>query len=204
MVKADGETRAHYVPRGADITVLEPADDPRKDPVGTLRQEPPGVSLWQCIHRPAYGTLWLCVHSTAKGNLEAVLDHVDVVGMPVIGVVPGTPAAEAQTPLMPWEPGPRPTRLPKLEDDAPSFKVGDWVRNKQTRNLLKVTEPVSNWLPEYYELAQPNLVEQDPDRPPGNYRIVPNPPLSEYSQHLRHTLGPVKGCDLCHADEVQP
>lgn len=71
--------------------------DPSTDPVGTVRREEHegGYSIWQ-RHQPdaTRGNEWTCVWSTARGNIECTAPHPAVADFPVIGAVPGTPAAE--------------------------------------------------------------------------------------------------------------
>jgi hypothetical protein len=89
VAAGDGKFSA---PPGATVEVLEPADDPSNDPVWTVRTvEPPpypgvdsnivikfGQDHWMYPYRNGYGRL----------------DWADVNSSRVIGVVPGTPAAE--------------------------------------------------------------------------------------------------------------
>lgn len=64
----------------------ERADDPSADPVGTVRQSP-------------RGTVAIRDHANDWVSLKAVVFlGSDVVDWPVIGAVPGTPAAEAEKP----------------------------------------------------------------------------------------------------------
>jgi hypothetical protein len=87
-------------PREATVEVLEPADDPSKDLLGTVRREDheAGHSVWQCVIVPTNHNWrrWECVWSTAPGNIGSFLSHETVAasGFPVVGTVPGTPAAD--------------------------------------------------------------------------------------------------------------
>jgi hypothetical protein len=108
--EAVGKDGTVTYPADAVVEVVEPADDPSQSPIGEVRREdhdkpgdPPGFSLWQKVVMPTIGAhpgterqRWLCVLSSAPGNRGEYLDDDDVVGTPVIGAVPGTPAAEAQ------------------------------------------------------------------------------------------------------------
>lgn len=72
--------------------------DPATDPIGTVRREDyaVGYSVWLRFSPSAsIGNEWTCVHSTDWRHVESTLPHVDVAAFPVIGVVPGTPAADA-------------------------------------------------------------------------------------------------------------
>jgi hypothetical protein len=87
------------IPFTASVEVLERADDPSKDLVGTLRREDHGErghSIWQRIEDMDGDAQWWCTFSTATGNRWQRLDSVAVRGFPVIGSVAGTPAAEAE------------------------------------------------------------------------------------------------------------
>jgi len=102
---ADGLGPIHVqIPVWATVEVLERADDPGRDLEGVIRQEEhlsetetvPGISLWQATFTRDHRLRWLCTYSTARGNRGEYLDHEDVVGMPIIGAAPGTPAWEAE------------------------------------------------------------------------------------------------------------
>lgn len=103
VAEDDGKSRSFKVPF-CTVEVLERSDDPSKDPAGTVRREehgdfindPPGFSVWQATVDRGGRWRWLCTYSTARGNRGEYLDHEDVVGMPIIGSAPGTPAAEAE------------------------------------------------------------------------------------------------------------
>ena len=88
----------HSVPPDATVELIEPADDPK---VGELRREDHdnGHSIWQWFQDRHNTLYWLCVSSTAPGNRGEQLGAAESArGWPVIGVVPGTPAAEPQVP----------------------------------------------------------------------------------------------------------
>lgn len=84
----------------AAIELLERADDPSRDEIGTVRREDydAGHSIWQCVAHPTDPgeTAWFCAYTTDPGNCGRRMDHADLCDVPVIGAVPGTPAAEAQ------------------------------------------------------------------------------------------------------------
>lgn len=78
--------------------------DPSTDPVGTVRREDHegGYSIWIRVGRSmfeGYGSnavvfvkpAWRCVYSTVNGNSGATF--AEIPDFPVIGAVPGTPAA---------------------------------------------------------------------------------------------------------------
>lgn len=95
-VLKDGHPALITLADGATVEVLERADDPFKNPEGAIRREnhDGGFSLWQSTLTAQLRSRWLCTYSTAYGNRGEYLDHEDVVGMPVVGAAPGTPAAE--------------------------------------------------------------------------------------------------------------
>lgn len=80
---------------GATVEVLVRAEDPK---VGEIRREDHdgGYSLWQSVEGPEGQGLWLCTFSTAFGNRGETLLWQQVADLPVIGSVPGTPAADAE------------------------------------------------------------------------------------------------------------
>jgi hypothetical protein len=94
----------HYVGKSiADedyvaVEVLEPADDPSKDPVGTLRREEKGggFAVYVKAGSPAGGT-WVLIHTSEPGVLADRFPDGFVAGFPVVGSVPGTPAAEDES-----------------------------------------------------------------------------------------------------------
>lgn len=94
--EAVGKDGTVTYPADATVELLEPTDDPSKDPVGALRREDvtgePHFNIWQRVANPMR---WLCTHSTATGMVGEVLQSDQVTGFEVIGSVPGTPAAEA-------------------------------------------------------------------------------------------------------------
>jgi len=101
---ADGLGPIHVqIPAWARVDVVERADDPSQDEIGTVRREEHredgGHSAWQHIQfqlsDTKAGSHWVCTHSDHFGNLGESLTHAQVRGMPVVGAAPGTPAAEA-------------------------------------------------------------------------------------------------------------
>lgn len=102
--QVEGEESVVVVPACASVEVLERADDPSQDEVGTVRREEHredgGQSVWQHVQfqlsATKAGSHWVCTHSDHFGNLGESLTHDQVRDMPVIGAAPGTPAAEAQ------------------------------------------------------------------------------------------------------------
>lgn len=86
----DGE-RVHWA---AHLThAVEPVDDPSKDLAGTVRRGPDGRS-WVKIGGREDDTLGWDWITPVDDSADA---SADVAKFPVIGAVPGTPAAEAQT-----------------------------------------------------------------------------------------------------------
>lgn len=79
---------------GITVEVLEPADDPSKDPVGTFRREDheDGYSIWQKIEDSLGRIYWWCTFSTVEGNKMTRVDDPDLVDTRVIGALPGSPA----------------------------------------------------------------------------------------------------------------
>jgi hypothetical protein len=92
-VNADGSIdylgAGHHLPKGATVELIERADDPSKDPVGTVRRDPREGNTYI---RSDYNDLYPWI---SFGPMTGVQHH-RVVGWEVIGAVPGTPAAEAQ------------------------------------------------------------------------------------------------------------
>jgi hypothetical protein len=105
---ADGS----ILPRGrlvenVSVEVLEPADDPSEDLNGTIRRNPVTSQVVVAVQMPVAGDeRWRSV----SGNYYLTDD--EVVGWPVTGTVPGTPAADQR-------PGPRPMEIP----------LPEWERN---------------------------------------------------------------------------
>jgi hypothetical protein len=81
----DGTTAS--VPNTATVEVIRPADDPSKDPVGTVRTWHDGPYVRSDLD-PRYP--WIPLHRDGGNH------HRDMIGREIIGAVPGTPAAEAQ------------------------------------------------------------------------------------------------------------
>lgn len=82
------------VPKSARVEILERADDPARDPIGTVREE---LDRSATYVRTAQG--WMTVHDPRHTGIGGVFAYDDSVSRaPIIGVVPGTPAADAQTP----------------------------------------------------------------------------------------------------------
>ncbi len=87
VVKVPDDTNTRVTLRSATVEVLERADDPSKDEVGTVRRSPDGkvVAKGSRINFP-----WANL-SAPKGD-DSYHSNA-VAGWPVIGAVPGTPAA---------------------------------------------------------------------------------------------------------------
>jgi hypothetical protein len=90
----------YNVPKEAVIKVLERADDPK---VGELRREDHddsdgaagGRSIWQVQEDHDGERFWCCVYSTAPGNRDVRFKLDTMLDLPVVGYVPGSPAAYA-------------------------------------------------------------------------------------------------------------
>lgn len=81
----------------ATVELIQAADDPSKDPVGTVRENKGSYEGTYALLPTVDGKeTWL--HTTVGFRV----DHKDSTLGPVVGVVPGTPAAEAQDPREPW------------------------------------------------------------------------------------------------------
>lgn len=97
--QADGTTAA--VPASATVELIELADDPSKDPIGTVRHErhddDSGHSIWLCTQDRHGRRGWFCVYSTAVGNQGGRMDDDEVAGLPVVDALLGTPAAEPES-----------------------------------------------------------------------------------------------------------
>lgn len=75
--------------RNRNVELIEPADDPSKDPIGTVRQR--GEDVYT---RSDYNENYPWVgFDEYSGN-----EHESMRNSEIIGAVPGTPAAEAQKP----------------------------------------------------------------------------------------------------------
>lgn len=123
VLDGDGDECEITAPLSATVEVLERADDPSKNEIGTVRREQhaddktgESYSVWQHtqyqLSETATRSHWLCTHSTHHGNLGEALTHDQVRGMPVIGAAPGTPAAEARDKANACEPARMSVRVP--------------------------------------------------------------------------------------------
>lgn len=87
-------TRAIDMCRAAWLASM---DDPSKSPVGEVRRNPQGSYVSIRVDRitadEGYTYPWLAVYSNGTTGGDS---HDTVRGWPVIGAVPGTPAADAQ------------------------------------------------------------------------------------------------------------
>lgn len=86
VVEDDGETRSFRVPF-CTVEVLERADDPSQDLTGLVREYKAGVPA------VCYGRDYWVYFGTGSGAGYGVAKDREVIGCPVIGSVPGTPAA---------------------------------------------------------------------------------------------------------------
>jgi len=108
---------------GVEVEVLTPADDPSKDPVGTLRQQPHNITPYVKLGPNRWQ------HFT--GGADNYDDNF-LRGYPVVGAVPGTPAAKAQAPVKPQVVqygDPEPDRSKKFKEPDGyiwSFFSGQW------------------------------------------------------------------------------
>lgn len=81
-----------------EFEVLERADDPTQDPIWTVREVEPKPPAAMSNTVVKFGdSYWL--YPSKLGNGYGRLDWATVRESKVVGVVPGTPAAEAQTPV---------------------------------------------------------------------------------------------------------
>jgi hypothetical protein len=72
------------------VEVIEPADDPSKDPIGTVRAH--DGHQWVRINFGEYiSCAWVCVDWNVRPR-----GHYEMQESTVVGAVPGTPAAEAE------------------------------------------------------------------------------------------------------------
>jgi hypothetical protein len=82
----EGYSLKYTVPSSATVEVIEPADDPSKDPIGTVRE-----------NTGALGGVYV-KNSEGWRHLELGFEPVpgsDTLG-PLVGVVPGSPAARVK------------------------------------------------------------------------------------------------------------
>jgi hypothetical protein len=84
----------------AELDILkfrEPADDPSKDLVGTLRREDKGdeFAVYLKAGSPA-GATWVLVYTSEPGVLADRFPDEFVAGFPIVGSVSGTPAADLE------------------------------------------------------------------------------------------------------------
>jgi hypothetical protein len=93
--EAVGKDGTVIYPADAVVEVVEPADDPSKDPEGTYRRSDSGVVVARLDEQDESGVEWVVVFRCGATD-RRMYDHREVTGWPVIGAVPGTPAAEAQ------------------------------------------------------------------------------------------------------------
>lgn len=79
----------------ATVELIERADDPRKDPVGTVRRSPGGTVV---VRNADFDSAsWeVFVDGDDNPELYKYLSHDDVTGWKIVGAVPLTPAAEKQ------------------------------------------------------------------------------------------------------------
>ena len=90
IVVRDGDGYKHLCQvEDATVEVLERADDPSKDPIGTVRKGDKSSPVVRCRVTSSDVHPWKSVMYTVSYS------HDEVVGWPVTGAVPGTPAAEA-------------------------------------------------------------------------------------------------------------
>jgi hypothetical protein len=205
----------------ARVEVLERADDPAKDKLGTLRREAhdDALVIYMKTAVDANGW-WTAVYSNAAGIIGKRFDNQFVAEFTIFDSCPGTPAAEAEKPdpnshdahrtdlaealrtsdALPWEELLFTARryathairdeqaeareypdvsgagvpFPPLKDapplpEVPPFKLGDWVRNRNTGAVIQVTGDLADWLPKYYQLTdppEPRVFSSDGPEPP--------------------------------------
>lgn len=82
------------IPTGTTVEVLEPADDPSRRPVGTVMRGTEDTTRGNVVVR-----IEVAPHAEFQWNSVTCgqwYEHADLIGFEVIGVVPGTPAAEQE------------------------------------------------------------------------------------------------------------
>ncbi len=138
LVKLE-DGRFKGLPSGTTVEILEHADDPANDPIGTLRKETidEGYSLWGKLPRftypPKAGTTWRLIETTMSQSTDFVMIRSDalVQSFPVVGSIPGTSADKLMSPKVTVEHSdPEPDRELVYTDDNGlvwSFSVGHGV-----------------------------------------------------------------------------
>lgn len=172
MFQGDGEQRAHYVPRPFSVEVLEPADDPSSRPVGTVMRGTEDTSRSNVVVRievaPHAKYQWCSVTGGAW------YEHDDLIGFEVIGVVPGTPAAENDP-----------------ADFVRQIQQAQRREGESDEEYIARLKALGFWHETEVVPAESLFPEQ------------PTPPASAYSRHLRH-IAPEAGCEYCPPEQVQP
>jgi len=143
QVRTLGQSGDTLISAGA-LKLVEPADDPSKYPVGTLRLGPNTELVVKSDVDDSQH--W----QTVMPNTAAVyyLDH-EVVGWEPAGAVPGTPAAEAQKPREPWtgdgseEPPAHVTMVRDGVGDIAQRVAGQWDWVKIGTNLYETQAHLS-------------------------------------------------------------
>lgn len=190
----------YSVPNEAAVEVLEPADDPSKDPLGAVRPErETGASMVKV--RP---NGWVVVRDRDEVAAHWSDASVATVGGSVIGAVPGTPAAE-QNPVPP----PVLARVRELLTNGQRIRAIKAIREAAVGLGLKEAKAFAETLPEWAVAERVNNerlrdavlgeevhVPADPHVPVVLKRADTAPPISSYSQHLKHSERHLD-CEFC-------
>lgn len=94
VIEDDGTRRSFRVPF-CSVEVVEAADDPSADPIGTVRRSGNGVLAARVEPGREDDPLVWAVVVRCGATDRSFYDHQEVEGWEVTGAVPGTPAAEA-------------------------------------------------------------------------------------------------------------
>lgn len=152
----DGSTTS--VPKTATVELIERADDPSKDLVGTVRRVKHG-GVYVRADSQDYSWMGLGPETDSYGN-----DHEAMAGQSeIVGTVPFTPAAEKQAA----------DELSRVQgDEERPFKEGDVVRHKGTGSVCTVAVPIP-FHSSYYEIAPP-WTGDGTEEPPAHVKVVVN------------------------------
>lgn len=183
------------------VEVLEPADDPTRDPIWTVRTvEPaPGGADGNTVVK--FGdSYWL--YPSKLGNGYGRLDWSCVTDSKVIGVVPGTPAAE-QNPVPPQVLA----RVREMLNNGQRIRAIKAIREAAVGLGLKSAKEYAKSLPEWEvaeRVSQARLGDAVLGEGDWNPRTPEDPPTVTYRQHYRSHIVPEAGCEYCPPEQVQP
>lgn len=157
VVRVPDDTNTRVTLASASLEVLEPADDPSKDPIGTVRQSPAGV----VVVKPSGAFGWKVVWDCGATDRDYYADH-DVAGWVMCQPVAYTPAAEALEPEVidakTLFPPPSGTATPPLSDFSKHLS-----HTKVSTDGCKQCQATR---------AQPREFESDGDEPPEDVKVV--------------------------------